>query len=125
MLLLLLLLQTASKFIVNFVTVVPFFKVTEEVPLNGGSVQQRRRDLRQGRQTAAARTVSSPEQQGVLVEMGWGAPLQGEIYCTFFGFFVLSGSRLCAVDAVKVTLVAYFWKSALLSGRECLWRRAG
>jgi hypothetical protein len=76
-LLLLLLLQTVSKFIVNFVTVVPFFKVTEEVPLNGGSVQQRRRDLRQGRQTAAARTVSSPE-QGVLVEMSWGAPLQGE-----------------------------------------------
>jgi hypothetical protein len=80
-LLLLLLSQTASKFTVNFVTVVPFFKVTEEVPLNGGSVQQRRRDLRQGRQTAAARTVSSPEQQGVLVEMSWGAPLQGEEDC--------------------------------------------
>ncbi|KAF6252276.1 hypothetical protein COO60DRAFT_1554152 [Scenedesmus sp. NREL 46B-D3] len=71
--------QTASKFIVNFVTVVPFFKVTEEVPLNGGSTQQRRRDLRQGRQTAAARSVSSPEQQGVLVEMSWGAPLEGSL----------------------------------------------
>jgi hypothetical protein len=77
LLLLLLLLQTTNKFTVSFVTVVPFFKVTEEVPLNAGSVQQRRRDLRQGRQTAAARSVVTPEGSGVLVEMSWGAPLAG------------------------------------------------
>jgi hypothetical protein len=38
--------QSSTKFIVNFVTVVPFFRVTEDVPLDGGSTQLGRRDLR-------------------------------------------------------------------------------
>lgn len=65
--------QSSTKFTVNFVTVVPFFKVTEDVPLDGGSVQLGRRDLRFGRQSTAARSVPG----GVLVEMSWGAPMAG------------------------------------------------
>lgn len=72
-LLLLLCMQTDTTFTVNFITVVPFFKVTESVPLNGGAAQLSRRDLRPGKQQTTARAV--PE--GVLVEMSWGAPFEG------------------------------------------------
>jgi hypothetical protein len=60
---------------VSFLTVVPFFKVTEEVPLDGSSCQQGRRDLRFGRQTATARLTSG----GVSVVMQWGPPLAGSL----------------------------------------------
>lgn len=66
--------HTTNTFTVSFVTVVPFFRVTEEVPLNGGSSQLGRRDLRLGRQTATATTVPG----GVRVDMSWGQPLPGE-----------------------------------------------
>jgi len=65
--------QSRENFTVSFVTVVPFFKVTEDVPLDAGSTQLGRRDLRFGRQTMAARSVSG----GVLVEMSWGPPMAG------------------------------------------------
>lgn len=48
-------------------------QVTEDVPLDGGSTQLGRRDLRFGRQTTAARSIAG----GVLVEMSWGPPLAG------------------------------------------------
>jgi hypothetical protein len=69
--------HSPRKFIVNFVTVVPFFRVTEEVPLDGGSTELGRRDLRFGRQAAAAKSVPG----GVLVEMSWGAPMPGGCLC--------------------------------------------
>jgi hypothetical protein len=69
--------HSSTQFTVSFVTVVPFFRVTEDVPLDGGSVQLGRRDLRFGRQSNAARSVPG----GVLVEMSWGAPLAGGCLC--------------------------------------------
>eukprot|EP00879_Flechtneria_rotunda_P006527 GHRR01006860.1.p1 GENE.GHRR01006860.1~~GHRR01006860.1.p1 ORF type:complete len:354 (+),score=133.89 GHRR01006860.1:626-1687(+) len=67
--------QAPNHFTVNFVTVVPFFKVTEKVALDGGSSQLNRRDLRSGKQTATATSVPG----GVLVDMRWGAPVQGSL----------------------------------------------
>lgn len=67
--------QTPTQFTVSFVTVVPFFRVSEAVALDGGSSQLGRRDLRFGRQTAAARSVPG----GVLVEMSWGLPMAGRV----------------------------------------------
>jgi hypothetical protein len=67
-------LQTARELTVSFITVVPFFRVTEKVPLGAGSSSLGRRDLRPGRQTARASLV--PE--GVLVEMTWPEPMPGE-----------------------------------------------
>ena len=66
--------QTSTTFTVSFVTVVPFFKVTEAVPLNGGSSQLGRRDLRWGSMAAAAERVAG----GVQVQMSWGQPMAGE-----------------------------------------------
>lgn len=71
--------QDPGTFTVSFVTVVPFFKVTESLPL-GGSAQLARRDLRPGRQSAAARRT----QEGVRVEMSWGEPLAGGCLSTIF-----------------------------------------
>jgi hypothetical protein len=65
--------QDAATFAVSFVTVVPFFKVTEKFPLSG-STQMGRRDLRAGRQTATARRIEG----GVGIAMSWGEPLAGE-----------------------------------------------
>jgi hypothetical protein len=53
LLLLLLLLQSVSKFTVKFLSVVPFFIVTEEVPLNTCLL------LQQQLQSASTSTVSS------------------------------------------------------------------
>lgn len=50
-------------------------RVTEDVPLDAGSTQLGRRDLRFGRQSTAAKSVPG----GVLVEMSWGPPLAGEV----------------------------------------------
>jgi hypothetical protein len=72
LILLVLLLQTNASFTVNFVTVVPFFKVTETIPFNS-STQMGRRDLRSGKQTASAKRTA----EGVTVEMEWGAPMAG------------------------------------------------
>jgi hypothetical protein len=67
--------HSSSTFSVSFVTVVPFFRVSEEVPLDAsGSSQLGRRDLRWGQATAAA--VTTPE-GGVRVDMSWGAPMEG------------------------------------------------
>jgi len=64
--------QDPATFTVSFVTVVPFFKVTERFPLSGSS-QLGRRDLRSGRQTVAARRIEG----GVAAVMSWGEPLAG------------------------------------------------
>ena len=64
--------QTDVHFTVNFVTVVPFFKVTETIPFNS-STQMGRRDLRSGKQTATAKKTA----EGVDVEMEWGQPMAG------------------------------------------------
>eukprot|EP00775_Hariotina_reticulata_P009317 gene9316-9482_t len=68
--------QTSTKFTVSFLTVVPFFKVTEQVPLDGSSSQQGRRDLRSGRQKATGRLNGG---SGVSVVMEWGPPLAGSL----------------------------------------------
>jgi hypothetical protein len=65
--------QDAANFDVNFVTVVPFFKVAERVPFSG-AVKLARRDLRSGKQTAAAERTPA----GVKVTMKWPAPYAGE-----------------------------------------------
>lgn len=66
--------QDPTTFTVSFVTVVPFFKVTERFPLSGSS-QLGRRDLRSGRQTVAARRIEG----GVAAVMSWGEPLAGSL----------------------------------------------
>jgi hypothetical protein len=65
--------QDAVNFDVNFVTVVPFFKVAERVPFTG-AVKLPRRDLRSGKQTAAVERTPG----GVKVTMKWHAPFAGE-----------------------------------------------
>lgn len=64
--------QDSDFFTVNFVTVVPFFKVTENFPI-GGTARMGRRDLRGGRQAGSAARVAG----GVRVNMEWGDPLAG------------------------------------------------
>jgi hypothetical protein len=49
-------------------------QVTEEAPLDGGSSSQGRRDLRFGRQTAAAATLADGS---VEVTLTWGPPIAG------------------------------------------------
>ncbi|KAI8476594.1 MAG: hypothetical protein J3K34DRAFT_516468 [Monoraphidium minutum] len=64
----------AAALTVSFVTVVPFFKVTERFPF-AFSTTMGRRDLRPGRQTAVTKRVDG----GVRVEMTWGEPLAGSL----------------------------------------------
>ncbi|WIA20826.1 hypothetical protein OEZ85_005180 [Tetradesmus obliquus] len=119
--------QTSSKFTVSFVTVVPFFKVTEEVPLNSGSTQQWRRDLRQGQQSAAARTVASAEQRGVLVEMAWGAPLAGtltELYSLLpDGSMTVTAETRIGSKQAKAPGAGSYAKGAFLFQELCWYQR--
>lgn len=80
--------ESQSQFKVSFVTVVPFFKVTESVPIGGGAASLPRRDLKPGRQTCVARRIPPAAGAdggggagggggGVRVEMSWGEPLAG------------------------------------------------
>ncbi|KXZ48621.1 hypothetical protein GPECTOR_26g524 [Gonium pectorale] len=66
-----------ERFEVSFVTVVPFFRVSEK-SLFGQPTTMTRRDLRDpltGRQTSVATRVPG----GVVVDMSWGAPLAGSL----------------------------------------------
>ncbi|CAL8471399.1 g10941 [Coccomyxa elongata] len=61
--------RQGSKITVQFLTVVPFFKVTEEFN-TVGETSMARRDLRSGQQTARAAYI--PE--GLKINIRWGAP---------------------------------------------------
>ncbi|BDA46781.1 hypothetical protein COCOBI_09-2340 [Coccomyxa sp. Obi] len=61
--------KQGSKITVQFLTVVPFFKVTEEFNTIG-ETSMARRDLRSGQQTA--RAAYTPE--GLKINIRWGAP---------------------------------------------------
>ncbi|KAI3430893.1 hypothetical protein D9Q98_009302 [Chlorella vulgaris] len=67
--------QNGRRVAVRFLTVVPFFKVSEEYVL-GSEVSQPRRDLRGGKQRAAA--TPSPN-GGLEVQISWGAPNVGGV----------------------------------------------
>lgn len=64
--------QDPGTLTVSYVTVVPFFRVTESFRL-GVAADMPRRDLRPGRQTAVAKRVDG----GARVQMEWGQPLAG------------------------------------------------
>ena len=49
---------SASSLVANFLTVVPFFNVTEAVPLDGSSVELPRRDLKPGTATVSIAVAS-------------------------------------------------------------------
>lgn len=66
--------HTASSFQVNFVTIVPFFKVTETISFASGASLSRR-DLRPGKNSATVRALPD----GVLVEHRWGEPQAGSM----------------------------------------------
>ncbi|GIL63620.1 hypothetical protein Vafri_17640, partial [Volvox africanus] len=68
------LLHDSQRFEVSFVTVVPFFRVTERSRF-GATTTMMRRDLRSGRQSSQARCIPG----GVVVEMTWDAPLAGSL----------------------------------------------
>ncbi|GLI59445.1 hypothetical protein VaNZ11_001269 [Volvox africanus] len=63
-----------TRFEVSFVTVVPFFRVTERHRF-GATTTMMRRDLRSGRQSTQARCIPG----GVVVDMTWDAPLAGTL----------------------------------------------
>jgi len=66
--------HTADGLAVNFVTVVPFFRVTEATKFDA-PVSLMRRDLRPGKQTARAQPVEG----GVAVRFEWPEPLAGSL----------------------------------------------
>ena len=50
--------SNSSSFVASFLTVVPFFNVTEAVPLDGSSVDLPRRDLKPGSATVSVETTT-------------------------------------------------------------------
>lgn len=88
--------QDASGFAVRFLTVVPFFKVTESFAF-GHEVAMGRRDLKPGQQAALA--VASP--QRVEVTITWPAPNAGGGWALHaqcwreFACAVLDGACVC------------------------------
>ncbi|KAG2489744.1 hypothetical protein HYH03_011851 [Edaphochlamys debaryana] len=65
---------------VHFLTIIPYFKVTETYPLGGGKAKMRRRDQRGGDGQASAELLPD----GVLCRCTWAAPFAGtmeEAYC--------------------------------------------
>ncbi|GIL77303.1 hypothetical protein Vretimale_3040 [Volvox reticuliferus] len=63
-----------QRFEISFVTVVPFFRVTEKIRFDATTTMMRR-DLRSGRQSAQATRIPG----GVVVDMVWEAPLAGSL----------------------------------------------
>lgn len=78
----------------NAHAVVPFFKVTERCTLDS-VVSQTRRDLRPGRQQAAA--TATPE-GGLDVRISWGEPNAGSIHEAYS----MQGSSLVCLSTVSV-----------------------
>lgn len=114
--------QEADSLSVSFVTVVPFFKVTERIPIGGGGAQMGRRDLRRGKQTAAARPVDG----GVLVEMSWGEPLAGTLTEEYSLLPDGSGMRVRATTSVggrSVTADSVYVRSSSKSKEDLLKQR--
>lgn len=74
--------------------VVPFFKVTERYTLDG-DVSQPRRDLRPGRQQAAAEATPDG---GLEVQLSWGEPNRGSIHEAYR----VQGSSLVCLSTVAV-----------------------
>ncbi len=66
--------QDTHSFSVKFLTVVPFFKVTEEFHFHQ-EAHMARRDLKRGQQTAT--TTACPEQ--IVVDITWGPPNAGHV----------------------------------------------
>ncbi|GLC39340.1 hypothetical protein PLESTB_000895500 [Pleodorina starrii] len=65
----------AAAFDVHFLTIIPYFKVTESYPLAGGRAKMRRRDQRSGDAQAHAEALPN----GVMCRAAWGAPFAGEL----------------------------------------------
>ncbi|CAL5224241.1 g6893 [Coccomyxa viridis] len=80
--------QDASNFSVNFLTVVPFFKVTEQYSFSR-QTSMARRDLRSGQQTAQARL----DAEGVRLSITWGEPSAARVVDLY---------RLQAPDVLEV-----------------------
>ncbi|KAK9807520.1 hypothetical protein WJX72_001403 [[Myrmecia] bisecta] len=70
--------QTRDNMSVHFLTVVPFFKVTETFSFRGLTTMGRR-DLRKGKQTASTKLI--PE--GVRIDMTWPEPHAGGLVDVF------------------------------------------
>ncbi|PNW72795.1 hypothetical protein CHLRE_15g644051v5 [Chlamydomonas reinhardtii] len=65
-----------GAFHVHFLTIIPYFKVTEVYPMGGGArSKMRRRDQRGGDAMACAERVPT----GVVCRASWGAPFAGEL----------------------------------------------
>ncbi|KAG2428383.1 hypothetical protein HYH02_014399 [Chlamydomonas schloesseri] len=60
---------------VHFLTIIPYFKVTEVYPMSGARSKMRRRDQRGGDAMACAERVPL----GVVCRASWGAPYAGEL----------------------------------------------
>ncbi|CAK0785388.1 hypothetical protein CVIRNUC_008596 [Coccomyxa viridis] len=80
--------QDATTFSVNFLTVVPFFKVTEKYSFTG-ETSMARRDLRTGQQSAKASLIA----EGVRLSITWGEPNAANIEDIY---------RLQAADVLEV-----------------------
>ncbi|GLC42560.1 hypothetical protein PLESTB_001114000 [Pleodorina starrii] len=87
--------QDEQRFEVSFVTVVPFFRVTEKSRF-GGLTSMMRRDLRSGRQTAQAEHIPG----GVAVDMRWESPLAGSLKEEY----VLSeeGAQMAVTSSIRI-----------------------
>ncbi|KAG2440187.1 hypothetical protein HXX76_004300 [Chlamydomonas incerta] len=87
--------QGEDKFEVSFVTIVPFFRVTEKSRFTAATAMMRR-DLRGGRQSSIATRVPG----GVEVKMTWDNPLAGSLTEEY----VVSedGAQLAVTSAMRI-----------------------
>jgi len=87
-----------GRLVVRYLTVVPFFQVVEEVPLDGSPITQSRRDLRPGSQTASL--LGAEEDGRLVVSLAWPAPAPGTLLETY------------AVSGDELRATAQLWKGA-------------
>ena len=107
--------HTQDKFAVFYLTIVPYFKVTEGYEFDK-EVKLGRRDLRSGHQTASARQSS----ERVIIDLQWGSPHAGSGHEEYW---LNSDGQLCAESSVTVngqtstTLQVYARQNAALDNR--------
>jgi len=91
---------------VRYLTVVPFFRVTERVPLDGSPATQARRDLKAGKQTARA-VAGGPDGRSLVITLTWPSPSPARLVETY---------TLVGPDEMHVTSLIWTGVIAAVSG---------